>query len=248
MKADILGVKVDCISKKAAINLVEQFLSSRAQHLIVTPNPEFVMNARKDQKFKEILNGASLAIPDGFGLKLAAWYLKQPAINRITGVDFVWDLAKLAQKKQANLYLLGAGRGVAKATAEKLKNRYPDLKIVGAESGLKQDKPVPDSVIIENINFRKPAMLLVAMGAPKQEKWIVQNIKKLNSVRVVMGVGGTFDFISGKIKRAPKLVRLFGLEWLFRLIIQPWRIKRIFTAAVSFPVAIIESKKNHDQK
>ena len=245
MKIDILGVKIDSVTKEEAVAILKKYLDSDFAHQVVTPNPEFIMAAQRDEEFKEILNNSSLAIADGFGLKLASWYLKQPFKERIAGVDFIRSLTQLLQNEKKSIYLLGAGAGVAKEAAQKLKKQYFHLKIVGAESCLKNNKMISDEEIIRNINLKSPQVLLVAFGAPKQEKWIARNLSKLNTIRIAMGVGGAFDFISGRVKRAPVLIRKLGLEWLFRFIIQPWRVKRIFTAAIKFPWAVIKSRKKN---
>ena len=247
MKIDILGVKIDSVTKEEAISVVKKNLGLPGAHQVVTPNPEIIMEARRNRDFKAILNSAALAIADGFGLKLAAWYLKNPLKERIAGVDFIASLVQLSQKEKRGIYLLGAMPGVAKAAAQKLKEQYPDLIIAGAESGLRNGQMISDEEIVRRINSKSPQMLLVAFGAPRQEEWIFANKSKLSTVKIVMGVGGAFDFISGKVKRAPRLIRKLGLEWLVRLIIQPWRIKRIFTAAVAFPWIIIKSGYKNEQ-
>lgn len=239
MKVDILGVKIDRITPEEAIDQVRDYLYSSRPHYLVTPNPEIIMAAQKDKDYQEILNGASLALADGFGLKLAARYLKRPLKKRITGVDFVWRIAKLAQEEDACLYLFGAGEGVAQKAAERLQKKYPHLRI-SAESGFRNKNRISDQEIVQDINRTQPKILLVALGFPKQEKWIAQNLPRLNSVRVTMGVGGAFDFIAGRIPRAPKLMRKLGLEWIFRLLVQPWRFNRIITATIKFSWAVIK--------
>lgn len=243
MKAEILGVKIDKINLEEVLEKIKKFVQSNQQYYIVTPNPEFLMAAQKDEEFKNILNKADLSLPDGVGLKLASWYLKNPIDQRITGTDLVWGIAKLAAQENYSLYLLGARPGIAEKVTLRLKKKNPGLKIAGFESGcLSKDERMSDERIIQQINGSQPDILLVSFGAPKQEKWIYHNLPRLSSVKLAMGVGGAFDFISGKVKRAPKLIRNLGLEWLFRLLIQPWRIQRILTATLRFSLAIIKSK------
>lgn len=245
MKQDILGVKINSITTKEALEVVKQCVVFPRLNYFVTPNPEFVVRAQKDEKFKEILNNATLALPDGFGLMLAAKYLKRPLDRRITGIDFIWKMAELAEQENYSIYLYGAGSGVAKKAADKLKKKHPDLKILGAESGYRGKEELSDKQVLEDIKQKKPHILLVALGAPKQEKWIDENLKDLPGVRLAMGVGGAFDYISGRVRRAPKIVRRLGLEWLVRLIRQPWRIIRIYTATIHFAYLVIKGKRKH---
>ncbi|MBU0613239.1 WecB/TagA/CpsF family glycosyltransferase [Patescibacteria group bacterium] len=243
MKQEILGVKINKINKREALDVVKQCMVLPRMNYFVTPNPEFVVRAQKDEKFREILNSAMLAIPDGFGLILAAKYLKRPLDKRIQGTDFIWDIANLAEKEEYTFYLYGAGSGVAKKAAEKLKKKYPNLKILGAESGYRGKQELSDTEVIKDIKQKKPDILFVALGCPKQEKWIAKYSDSFPGVRLAMGVGGAFDYISGRVKRAPKFIRKIGLEWLVRLIKQPWRIKRIYTATVKFSWLVFKSKK-----
>jgi N-acetylglucosaminyldiphosphoundecaprenol N-acetyl-beta-D-mannosaminyltransferase len=242
MKQDILGVKVSRINIQEALDVVRQCVVSSGQNYIVTPNPEFIVRAQKDEIFRNILNNAVIAIPDGFGLMLASKFLKRPLGQRITGVDFIWQVAGMAEQKKYSIYLYGAKKGIAKKTAEKLKNEFPNIKIVGAESGYGENGELSDAQVAEDIKQKSPDILLVALGAPKQEKWIAEHLPNLPGVKVAMGVGGAFDYISGSVKRAPVFIRKIGLEWLYRLIIQPWRIKRIFTATVYFSYLVVKGK------
>lgn len=199
----ILGVRVDRVSLGEAIKLVGEWVKQDKKRYIVTPNPEFVMLAQKDEEFKKILNQADLAIPDGAGLRLADRRLK-----RLTGVELMLSLIEKGYKT----VLAGSAPGIAQRAAEKLMTRM-DLVIGMAE---------PD---IQAINKIKPELLFVALGMGKQEKWIVKNLAKLN-VKVVMGIGGALDQIVKPWLRAPLRVQALGLEWLWRLIMQPWRLKR----------------------
>lgn len=206
MKKQVLGVKIDDISMSEATAIVEGWLKNPGKHYIVTTNPEFILTAREDPTFKKILNNADLSIPDGKGLKFAS-----DIECTIPGVDFMEELAKMAAEKAVAVGFLGGGVRVANLCAERLQKKYPKLQIVFAEQ--------------EQIKDKKCDLLFVAFGHPKQEFWIYENLSKI-PVKVAMGVGGAFDYISGKVPRAPKWMRNIGLEWLFRLIVQPWRIKR----------------------
>lgn len=265
MNTKILSVRLDSLTKKEALEKTSTFLTDSKQHYIVTPNPEFLVAAQKDEKFKEILNQADLSLPDGFGLILWAKILGKSIKERICGSDFVWDIAKLASERGASIYLLGGEKGTAKRTAKVLKNKFPLLQVAGAESGgpaqiftspdqilekfgrasqkLERVKHLDfDPKILERINQTKPDILLVAFGHPKQEYFIKENLTKMPSVKVAMGVGGTFDFISGKIPRSPKVFQKLGLEWLFRLFRQPGRFKRIWQAVFVFSWLVLKEK------
>ncbi len=235
MKVTILGVTIDSISKTDLLKKVADWLCNGHFHYIVTVNPEFIMAARRDESFRHILNAADLAVADGVGIELAARRMRERLAERITGVDLVYELCQLAAEKGSGVYLLGARRGIAERAAFRLQQRFPTLRIVGAECGYRHwHRPLPDTKLIDHINRKKPDILLVAFGQVKQEKWIVQQRRMLPSVRVAMGVGGAFDYISGAVPRAPMWIRRLGLEWSFRLLRQPWRLPRIVTAVVKF--------------
>lgn len=217
--------------------VVRKVESSQKKLFIVTPNPEFIVYAQAHSWFKRILNQADIAIPDGVGLVMAGKILGEPIKERISGTDLMEELCKIAAKKGWTTYLLGGQPGIAKKTLTILKKRYPGLR-GWAESGPKLEIANSKSIgnwklettekWIEKINQKKPTFLFVAFGMGKQEKFIWDNWDKLN-VKLAMGVGGAFDFISGKIPRAPKWVRETGFEWFFRLLQQPWRIRRQLT-------------------
>lgn len=241
---NILGVKINNITKKEALQKCLRFLDCGGQHVVVTPNPEMVVMAQKDEYFRQIFERAHLCLPDGYGLILASRFFGTPLKERITGADFVWRLSALAEYKNCSVFLLGARRGIARKTAEKLKEKYPNLKIVGAESGgdLKKISDIERDNLTAKINFARPDILFVAFGHGKQEKWIAENLSKLPSVKIAMGIGGAFDFIADEIKRAPKIFQNFGLEWLWRLFKEPRRYKRIYNATIKFGLMCMKNK------
>jgi len=214
-KEKILGVGITAGSKEKVLEYIETSLKNKTEkYYIVTPNPELLAIAHTDARFKAILNEANIALPDGVGVLVAGKLLGKPFPERITGVDFVDLVCKRVADLPITTGFLGGGPGVAERTSECLQKKYPGLKIFLAKEEWDES----------DFN-KKMDILFVAFGSPKQEKWISENIKAL-PVKVVVGVGGAFDMISGKTVRAPRLIRNFGLEWLFRLLIQPWRIKR----------------------
>ncbi len=194
---------------------------SRKPFLIFTPNPEFIVLAQEDKEFKDTLNLSDLNIPDGAGLKLTG-----EIKNQTTGVDLMEKLCELAAKKNWTVGLLGGKEGVAKKTAEVLTKRYPGLHVIPAKAGIQIDETgSPIGPGTTNAWTDKVDILFVAFGQGKQEKWIYRNRSKVSS-KVMMGVGGSFDYIGGFAVRAPKWIRALGLEWFFRLLMQPRRAKR----------------------
>jgi N-acetylglucosaminyldiphosphoundecaprenol N-acetyl-beta-D-mannosaminyltransferase len=232
-KIAILGVKVSNITKNETIEISRGFLFDGGQHIITSPNPEMAVLALKDAEFASVFDKADLCLPDGIGLILASKFFGTPLKERITGSDFIFDLLNLSEKEGKSVYLLGASEGVAEKASLKLKEKYPNLKIVGTESG-GDAADLDNQNTLNKINSARPDILFVAFGQVKQEKWIAKNLPKLPSVKIAIGIGGAFDFIAGTAKRAPKIIRKIGLEWLWRLILEPWRAKRIWNATMVF--------------
>jgi len=244
MKVNILGVLIDNFKKAEVLGAAEQFLSNGRQHYIVTANPEMVVAAGKDKKFLEILNKADLTVPDGFGLILAARYLGKQLFERVPGVDLMLDICRMVEQKSYSVFLVTAEEGLSKPeeTIAALNKKFPGLKIGGVvlAEGESSEK------IITEINEARPDVMFVSLrGIGRQEKFINESLNKIPSVKIAMGVGGAFDFISGKIKRAPRSMRRIGLEWLWRLFMQPWRLKRILTATAKFSWLVIRKGKKY---
>jgi len=227
-KADLLGVSIDKLSFSEAASFAEQALLRKTQIKIFTPNPEIILKACKDPSFLNVLNSGDLLIPDGTGIILFS-KIKET----VTGVDLMLKICELAEKNAKSVFLLG-GHNTAEKTAKKLKEMFPQLKVVGFSEDL--------SSCYNLIEISEPNIVFVALGAPKQERWITENIKKFPSINIAMGVGGAFDMISEKIKRAPKRIRDIHLEWLWRLIQEPRRARRIFNAVFVFPIYVLKEK------
>ncbi len=228
----ILGVKVDNLSQQVCLDKISSWLKQDQQRYIVTPNPEFIVYAQKDSQFKQILNQADLSICDGIGILLASKFLRTPLKQRITGSDLLKFICALAEKQGIAIFLMGARAGVAQKAAKNLKESYPNLEI--GYSADESSMPVID----------RPTVMFVALGAPKQEKWISRHLPLMPQVRLAIGVGGAFDYISGNVKRAPLIVRRAGLEWFWRLMAEPWRFKRIYQAIVVFPWLVLNNSKD----
>ena len=239
MKVEILGIKIDQIDLAGALDFIREKIQAGKQAQIATVNPEFVVAAQTDVEFRNILNDCELTTCDGAGLVLAAKLLRKEKLIRATGVDLTEKILPSGYK----LFLLGGSEG----SAQGVKDKFPQAQIVGAETGgkLRYDNAWildDNEAVLERINGSGAEILLVALPQVKQEKWIAQNLPKLATVKIAIGVGGTFDFLSGKIKRAPEWLRRLGLEWLFRLIKQPHRWKRIWNATWVFAWLIIKRK------
>jgi N-acetylglucosaminyldiphosphoundecaprenol N-acetyl-beta-D-mannosaminyltransferase len=219
----ILGVPLHDVTTEETLALIDQFVHEGLPHQFCTVNPEFIMMAQHDVEFKRILNRSALNLPDGIGAVWAARRLGHPLRERVAGSDLVGLIADRAQRTGWRIFLLGAVEGVAAQAAIKLKERYPQTNIVGAYAG--SPRVEDEAEIAARIRSAGTHILLVAYGAPKQDKWIARNIER-TGVSVAMGIGGSLDFIVGTQQRAPQWMQHVGLEWLFRLLREPWRWRR----------------------
>ncbi len=248
-KVNILGINISSLKKSEVLEKIKFFLSGEGQYQIVTPNPEIILTALKDEELFYILNNADLAIPDGIGLKFAAW-LTGKNIERITGADLVKDILKIAQRENKKVAILNWDKGLSSADDIKktLEKNYQDLKFIVENVARTETNSVEIHSDSSLKNFN-PDILFCALGAPWQEKLIFHNLKKWPTTKIAMGVGGSFDFLTGKTRRAPSVMRLIGLEWLWRLFKQRTqpplsrfsRIKRIaYNALILFPLKFLK--------
>lgn len=243
---NILGTQVADMSRPEALSWVKNFLEDGFQHYITTPNPEIALLASRDKNLNLVINHSDLAIADGFGLKIASFILGEKLNHRITGADFAEAIVALAENEAWPIFLLGSQSDeIAQMAENKLKSVYNELKIAGAESGGRLEFKnkrweSEDQNLIEKINKSGAKILFVGFGCPKQEKWIFQNLDKLPKVKLSMAVGGTIDFWSGKRKRSPRILRKAGLEWLWRLALEPKRVGRIWKATSVFLFEVIK--------
>lgn len=229
-KIFLLGVGLTDATEGEVLEFIITGLEKQTEkYYIVTPNPELLVLASKDEKYKRVLNGATLALPDGIGVMKAAQLLGTSLKQRVHGVDLVETLCSHVSNRPITVGFLGAGPNVAEITSECLIKKYPGLKV-----GLVAQE------WSESLKGKKIDILFVAFGSPKQEIWIKNNLQILPA-KVIVGVGGSFDFISGRVPRAPMLFRSIGLEWLFRLIIQPWRLRRQLSL-IKFAYLVIKEK------
>ena len=251
MKRNILDVKIDSITFSEAIRKIDKLIVAGKPSQVVTVNPEMVMAAQKDREFRQIINSAELAVPDGAGIIWAGKFLGKPFRERITGVDLTWAICKLAEDRGYSVFFLGGKNGAARKTAQRVRKISDRLKISGFYPGRPGDPQT-----IDKIKKSKPDILFVAFGAPKQEKFIHNLLHKFSDFglhasrcgrisdlpQLCIGVGGTFDYIAGIVPYPPEWIRKLGFEWLFRLFTQPWRWNRIITAIIRFPWAVIKEK------
>jgi N-acetylglucosaminyldiphosphoundecaprenol N-acetyl-beta-D-mannosaminyltransferase len=220
----VLGVRVDDVTYDEAIDAIDDLVRKGGSHMVMTPNPEFVMMARGDSAYMTLLNEAALAIPDGVGLLWAARLAGLPFRQHVRGTDLILRLAAHSARAGFRWFLLGAGPGVAEHAAEALLQHEPELRIVGTYPGLAD--PEGDAESLSAINVAGGAeIILVAYGAPAQERWMARNLEAAN-VPVGIGVGGVFNYLAGVAPRAPAWLRALELEWLHRLVTQPWRWRR----------------------
>src|SRR6266536_1938645 len=221
---DILGVRVDDVTYAEALGTLRQAIDARVPHVVTTPNPEFVMLARRDKAFQAVLNRAALNIPDGIGLVLAARLAGGRLRAHVQGTDLVLRLAADSAARGERWFLLGGFGKVAQRAARVLQTQFPGLEIAGATSG--SPLAVDDEAVRAKIRAAgRVDVLLVAYGAPKQEHWLDRNLAALE-IPVGIGVGGVFNYLSGETPRAPTWVRRVHFEWLHRLVTQPWRWRR----------------------
>ena len=223
----ILGVKVNNISLEETYLRTKELIetSNKSCQMIFAPNTEFIMCAQKDKEFFEILNMSKLSTPDSIGIEMAAKRLGKPLKERIQGQKYFRKIVEEGEKLGWSFYILGGKDDTPNKAVENLKKIYPKLNVVGLHEGYFENEE-DENKVIEEINLLQPNILIVAMGAPKQEKWIYANKDRLQ-VDIACGQGGTLDYEAGNIKRAPEFFQRVGLEWLWRLIKQPSRIVRM---------------------
>ncbi len=238
MRADILGVKFDTYTFEEAREKALALLELNKKSMIFTPNPEFVLSARKDPEFLKILNHGNLVIPDGIGIIYASRILNKVRIpERVPGGDLIYAMFDQMRKAGKTAYFLGAAPKIAERAKKNMEEKFPGLKVIGAHDGY-FDKS-EEKRIIEEINQLNPDFLLVGLGVIKQERWIYNNRERLNC-RAFIGCGGYIDVMAGKVKRAPIFFQKLGLEWLYRLIKEPKRIKRQMFIPVFMAIVLKE--------
>ncbi len=234
---DVLGVPVHSLSLSEAVERLSDAVARREPATVISLNGALLRRALRDPRVAATVRGATLVIPDGVGVLVAARILGAPLRRRLAGVDLAETLCARAAARGWRLFLLGAAPGVADAAADRLSARYPGLQVVGAAHGFYPAGEEPR--LLRRIRESAADVLLVAFGAPRQELWLAQHGAGLG-VPVMMGVGGTLDVLAGRARRAPRWVQTVGLEWFYRLAREPWRWSVVRTIPPLFLIALRE--------
>lgn len=238
-KIHVLNIPISNINKIDAKKIILDWFNDENTKIIFTPNPEIVMAAQKDKKLRKAIKSADMVVPDGIGVVWASKYSESKLPERVAGYDLVQSLFKEMSHMNKTIYFLGGAPKVAEEASYKMKRKYHKINIIGINDGyFDKEKEI---LIIQEINKLKPDLLLVGLGAPRQEKWLYDNKTKLNA-KVCIGVGGSFDVMAGKTKRAPMIFQKLGLEWFYRLITQPKRIVRMLQLPV-FAFMVVKKSK-----
>ena len=227
-KVNLFGLEIDDIPLSRAIELSKVSLAGGEGRVFFTPNLEMLEGARKNEETKMILNFASVLLPDGAGLLLASHFVGNLIQNKVAGIDFGEELIALCEREGKSIFLLGGASGVAKKSAKNLTKKHPNLKICGIYHGYFQKDG--ENKIIEKIQLSNPDVLIVCMGFPRQERFIYEHRNALDNIKVITCLGGALDIWAGKKLRAPDIVRRIHLEWLWRIIGEPWRARRFISS------------------
>ncbi len=222
MKIDVMGLKFDSMTMDEALSRAEALLRGDKAAYVVTPNAEIAYEALHDVQLREMLNGADLMLPDGAGVVLASKLLRTPVKQKVAGVDFAAGLLGILERNGQSLYLLGGKPGIGELAAQKMLEAHPQLRIAGIADGYFQD----EAPVIAKINASGADALFVCLGAPKQERFMVQHRQELH-VHLMAGLGGSLDAFAGTVQRAPAWMIRLNLEWLYRLIREPKRFRRM---------------------
>lgn len=233
----ILGIKIDNLSREEILKKIGDFLDEEKFHQIATVNPEFVLEAQKNNQFKNIINGCDLRVADGVGIFFAFLRFGKWLKCRLTGVELMEDVLQIAERKNLNIFLASWTGSLSswQETRDAIAKKYPKLKIDG------------DNIDCKNTFYvlhLTSDIVFCNFGAPKQE-FFLHSLKREKdaNIRLVVGVGGSFDYLTGKTLRAPKFVRILGMEWLWRLVSEPrYRFKRVFRAVIIFPIKVLLNK------
>jgi len=236
----LYGIPVSRMDMKETVAYLKAAIEQRSPQHVITANPIMLMGAINDPGYHAMMRSAELIVPDGTGVVWAANRVGQPVKERVPGIDLMHDLMRVGELKRWRVYLVGASDDVIEAAARKLQASYPAIRIVGYRNGY--FGPDDDASVIEAIRAAEPDILLVGRSVATQEPWIAQHKHTLN-VPVMMGVGGSFDVLAGKLKRAPKLFQKMKLEWFYRLLQEPWRFKRMLDLP-KFALKVIRDGEN----
>jgi N-acetylglucosaminyldiphosphoundecaprenol N-acetyl-beta-D-mannosaminyltransferase len=237
-RTEVLGVGVDRLTRGQAVARAVELAATRPGSFAVTPNAELVWAAQTDGELRRALNRADLAVADGAGVVWASRLLGAAVPERVAGYDLMLDLLAEASRRELGVYLLGGRPGVAELAANEARRRFPALCVVGCDHGY--FSPEDEPAVLAGVNRSRPALLFVGMGAPHQEKWLARNLARLE-MGLAMGVGGGLDVLAGRVARAPTWVIRVNLEWLYRLVREPVRLRRQ-VALPAFALAVLRRR------
>ena len=232
LKVELLGVRFDDLSPEEMVHTAASLIEAGGFHYAVTPNPEFLLAARKNEAFRTVLNQADLSMPDGIGVVYVSKILGRPLKGRVPGIYFAEHLVAWMARTGKRLYLLGSKPGVAEAAAKTLTERYPGLTVCGTHDGYFQE----DAPVIEAVRASGADVVLVGLGAHKQELWMAQN-GPATGARFMVGLGGALDVFAGNVERAPEAWQKAGMEWCYRLLKEPKRIGRM----AKLPLVLVQA-------
>ena len=242
-KVNILGVKVDKINIPDTAKKIMSFICSDGKYVVCTPNSEMIMQAYRNEEFKNVLNSADIVTADGIGVVYASKILKNPITERCSGYDIACELLSHLEKSGKSVYLFGSKPGVPEAAKVNMIKKHPKLNVVGVSNGYCDEKR--EQEIIADINEKNPDVVFVCLGVPKQEFWIYNHKDELNA-KVFIGLGGTLDVFAGNVKRAPDIYIKLGIEWLYRLIKEPKRFFRMLDLP-KFGMTVLLKGKKYEQ-
>lgn len=240
-KVNILGIEFEDIERSEAYTKILSRIERKEYTTIFTPNPEIALKAKKNEELMKIINSADVKLPDGIGIILASKILNAPLKERITGIDTAEFILNVANEKDLRVFLLGGNNGVAQKAVQNLSKKYKNINFCGYHHGYFSKDGEENDAVLKIINEASPDILFVCFGCPAQEKWISKNSNKIPSLLLSAGLGGSIDVWSGNIMRAPKIIRILCLEWAWRIILQPKRIKSLFSIFMFFARVIKQS-------
>jgi N-acetylglucosaminyldiphosphoundecaprenol N-acetyl-beta-D-mannosaminyltransferase len=250
-EASVFGVRLHEVDSEREVRArLRAFLDGDRSARVFTPNPEILLRARRDPSYAQVLNSADLALPDGTGVSIVLSARRRRPVRRWPGVELAGTLLRMAAERGDRVALLGSSPEVAARALERWRSVLPTLEAsvvapgvtIGAEGVATSSRD--ESATVEAVRAVAPAIVLVGLGAPKQERWIARHADLFPSVRILVGVGGAFDMWAGRFRRAPRALHALGLEWLWRLALEPRRLPRILRAVVVFPVRAMADRRS----
>lgn len=238
----MLGAKIDNVNMTEAMNRISSYIIEGGIHQVITLNAEILYQAQQNERLLALINKADLVTPDGSGIVWGANHFGTPLKERVSGIDLLWEICRVAPEHGWTVYLLGAAPGIAEKASENLQEKFPGISIVGVRNGyFDVNNQAEVEGILKDVAGKTPDVLFIAMGAPRQE-YFIEDYREALKAKVAIGVGGSFDVVAGAVKRAPVFMQKMGIEWLWRLICQPSRWKRMMNLP-RFVLLVKKTKK-----